>query len=100
MKVFISQPTHGKTYSQLVRERNMIAEKIRDDFGYDIEFIDSLFLDEDDNTLKSLSRSLSLLQDADGVVFVGEWYRYPECYIEHECCAVYGVPILKLYSEV
>ena len=100
MKVFISQPMRGKTYSHLIAERALIKEKVKADFGNDIEFIDTLFLDGEEVPLKSLSKSLSLLADADGVVFVGQWFMYPGCYIEHECSAIYGVPILKYYSEV
>lgn len=98
MKVFISQPMAGKTYVQLVNERNVIKDSIRADCGNNVEFIDSLFLDGEKEPLKSLSKSLSLLADADYAVFVGEWYKSQGCAIEHQCCVYYNIPILRYYK--
>ena len=97
MKVFISQPMRGKTYSELVDERNAIKDSIRADFGNNIEFIDSLFLDGEKEPLKSLAKSLSLLADADYAVFTGEWYNSHGCATEHQCCVYYDIPILRHY---
>lgn len=100
MKIFISQPMAGKTYKQLVKERNAIKDSIKADFGDKTEFIDSLFVDGEKTPLKSLAKSLSLLADADYAVFVGEWYTSNGCAIEHNCCVNYGIPILRHYMGV
>ncbi len=99
MKVFISQPMRGKTYEQIVNERNAIKDNIREEFGSNIEFIENLFLDGEKTPLKSLANSLSLLADADRAVFVGNWNESRGCYIEYMCCGFYGIPILKYYTE-
>ena len=99
MKVFISQPMVGKTYEQLVSERNAIKDKIREEFGDNVEFIESLVLSGEKTPLKSLAKSLSLLADADRAVFVGNWNESRGCYVEYMCCGFYGVPILKCYTE-
>ena len=99
MRIFISQPTRGKTYEQILEERKAIEIKITSDFGNNVEFINSLFSGES-NPLRSLSRALSILADADAAIFIGEWYLYPGCSIEHQCCVNYGIPILKEYKEV
>lgn len=100
MRIFISQPMDGKTFKQLLEERKVVEGKIISDFGNNVEFINSLFLGGERNPLRSLSRSLSLLADADGVVFIEGWFGSRGCYLERLCCLYYDIPILKTYSVV
>lgn len=91
MKVFISQPMKDKTNDEILYERNKIIRYLHDNIQ-DVEILDSFFQDNVENVtpLWYLSRSLSIMSQADLIVFAKNWKRYRGCRIEYECAKEYG----------
>lgn len=92
-KLFISQPMAGKTHAQILAEREAALEMAHKLFG-DFELIDSVFdLDAQSKNvgLHYLGRSLTLMAEADIVMFCPGWENARGCKIEHDCALAYGV---------
>lgn len=90
MKVMISQPMRGKTNEQIKAERAEIVKQLEAD-GHVV--IDTVF----DTTPKGvneaiyyLSKSIELLGQADGVVFMPGWNNARGCIIEHQVASSYN----------
>lgn len=100
MKVFISQPMRGKTNEEIKKEREIIITKAKENYGDDIEVIDSFFENApvDVNPLWFLGKSIELLSTADVVCFSKDWDAARGCVIEHECAVAYGVDVLECYG--
>lgn len=98
MKIFISQPMRDKTEEEILTERNKIINKVKAHLGEDTEFID-LINDEKLYTKNKpvwhLGKSIQLLSQADGAVFVKGWKNARGCRLEHEICKYYGIPIIN-----
>ncbi len=98
MKVFISQPTKGKTDEEILRERadayGLIKRNIPDAELIDT-FIDDL-LEEKHCGLKYLSESIKVMDDADGVWMLKGWEDARGSVIEHDCAVAYGIPVYYL----
>lgn len=90
-KIFISQPMKDKTEKEIMQERDRIAAKWK---GKSVEIINSYF---DEGTSKnptdSLGKSISLMSEADLVVFAPGWENARGCRIEHEVAKEYGIQI-------
>lgn len=95
MKVFISQPMRDKTEKEILKERNIAINKLKDRYGNDIEIIYSYFEDYNPDKgcipLKYLSKSLELLADADLACFIGDWRKARGCVIEYDCAVAYRI---------
>ena len=89
-KIFISQPMKGRTDEEIVQERKDIMAKWA---NKSVEFIDSFFCESGKNSTDSLGKSISLMGEADLVVFAPGWQNARGCSIEHEVARVYGIPI-------
>lgn len=92
-KAFISQPMKGKTKEQIVKERSELVKRLRAK-GY--ETIDSILdctHEAKNHSVYCLGISLELLSNADIAVFMKGWEYARGCWIEHECCIRYGIPI-------
>ena len=89
-KLFISQPMKGKTDEEILKERQMAIEKVRNALSEDVEVIDSFFQSApvDAKPLWFLGKSLELLSTADIAYFARG------CKIEHECAIQYGIMII------
>lgn len=99
IKVFISQPMKGKTDEEIKDERDRAFKIIRKVYP-NSELIDSLIqedFDEKHPGLKYLSKSIEMLDDADGAWFLEGWEDGRGCRIEHACCIAYGIPVYYLY---
>lgn len=86
-KLFISIPMSGRSEEDIDKEMKNIAS-IYKSKGYEI--IDS-FLDMiDGDRTYNLGKSISILNDADYVVFAPGWDRSRGCQIEKFVCDMYG----------
>ena len=81
----------GKTTDDIVQERNKIVARWE---GKPVEFIDSYFsAGASKNPIDSLGKSISLIGEADLVVFAPGWENARGCRIEHEVAKEYGIQI-------
>nr|DAQ19573.1 MAG TPA: protein of unknown function (DUF4406) [Caudoviricetes sp.] len=98
MKLFISQPMKGKTDEQILKERDIAIQEVKELVGDDdVEIIDSFFKDapHDTRPLWYLGKSLELLSTADVAYFAKDWDKYRGCKIEHICAIEYGVDCIE-----
>lgn len=89
-KIFISQPMKNRTAEEIMRERDEIMAKWT---NKSVEFIDSFFCEPGKNSTDSLGKSISLMSDADLVVFAPGWENARGCKVEHQVAGYYGIPI-------
>ncbi len=98
-RVFISQPMVDKSDEYIKKERRAAIEHVKKVLGDDVEAIDSIiFSPHDAAPLWLLGKSLELLSGADVALFVGHWYEYRGCKIEHEAAKQYGIKVMY-YDE-
>ena len=99
MKLFISQPMKGKTDEQILKERDIAIQEVKElvDDDDDVEIIDSFFKDapHDARPLWYLGKSLELLSTADVAYFAKDWDKYRGCKIEHICAIEYGIDCIE-----
>ncbi len=97
MKLFISQPMKGKTDEQILKERDIAIQEVKELVGDDVEIIDSFFEDapHDARPLWYLGKSLELLSTADVAYFAKDWDKYRGCKIEHICAIEYGIDCIE-----
>lgn len=89
-KIFISQPMKDRTAEEIMQERDDIMAKWT---NKSVVFIDSYFCEPGKNSTDSLGKSISLMSDADLVVFAPGWENARGCKVEHEVAKEYGIPI-------
>lgn len=90
-KIFISQPMKDRTDEEIMQERNRIMAKWT---NKSVEFIDSFFCEgASKNPIDSIGKSISLMGEADLVVFAPGWEDARGCRIEHEVAKEYGIQI-------
>ena len=99
-RVFISQPTYGKTDKEILADRDRIINALYN-YGYspnELFFLDSLILEEEpedcnncNNELFYLGKSIQIMASADLVVFGKGWKDACECMIEFRCAKNYGL---------
>ena len=88
MKIMISQPMRGKTNEQIREERKALVEKLESQ-GHEV--IDTVLdISENKSPIYYLSKSIELLDKADGVVFMKGWQEARGCRIEHIIAYEYG----------
>lgn len=91
-RIFISQPMHGLSDMEILKERGRIIKKLRKIIKEPFEIIDSFF----ENTptkitpLWYLGRSIEKMSYADIIFFAKDWEKNRGCVIEHECADKYG----------
>lgn len=98
MRVFISQPMNGRTYSEIKNERKKAIEAVRKEYpDEEIEIIDNLF-DEDyeTNPLWNLGQSIAMLSTADLAFFAEGWNNARGCRIEFVCACEYGIKFITV----
>ena len=99
MKVFISFPMSGKSYDDLVKERNSIINQCKMYFSECTYYIDTIFDDSDysyNDPLYYLGKSIVAMSEADIVVFARGWENARGCLIEYDCAKKYNIPIFIL----
>lgn len=88
MKIMISQPMRGKTNEQIREERVELVKKLEEQ-GHEV--IDTVLdISENKSAIYYLSKSIELLDKADGVVFMKGWQEARGCRIEHIIAYEYG----------
>lgn len=93
MKVFISFPMNGKSYNDLVIERNSIINICKEYFSDDVHYIDTIMKNPGDNPLYCLGKAIEALSEADVAVFAHGWDKARGCKIEFDCAEKYNIPI-------
>ena len=94
MKIMISQPMRGKTNEQIREEREELVRRLQEE-GHEV--IDTVLdISEGKSPIYYLSKSIELLDRADGVVFMKGWQEARGCKIEHQIALDYG----KFVKEV
>ena len=102
MKIFISQPMKDKTDEEILRERQVAIDSVKEKFpGEEIEVIDSFFQDapHDARPLWFLGKSLELLSTADVAYFCKGWENVRGCKIENTCAIEYGITVIEDYRR-
>ena len=88
MKIMISQPMRGKTNKQIREEREKLVKRLQEE-GHEV--IDTVLdISENKSPIYYLSKSIELLDKADGVVFMKGWQEARGCRIEHQVAVDYG----------
>lgn len=100
-KLFISQPTRGKTDEEILAERKKAIESAERNLGEPVEVIDSFFQNApaDARPLWFLGKSLELLSTADIAYFAKGWEDARGCRIENQCAIEYGIEVIEDYTE-
>ncbi len=96
IKLFISQPTKGKSDEEILAEREEAVTAAEYLLRDSIDVIDSFFqgAPADAKPLWFLGKSLELLADADAVFFGRGWQDARGCKIEHDAAEAYGIKII------
>lgn len=88
MKIMISQPMRGKTNKQIREEREELVKRLQEE-GHEV--IDTVLdISENKSPIYYLSKSIELLDKADGVVFMKGWQEARGCRIEYTIAIEYG----------
>jgi len=98
MKTFISLPMAGLTTDEIRDRMDKIKNLVNNDFK-DAVILDSLFDDFESAgkpPLWFLGKSLTLMSEADLVVFGPGWEKARGCKAEHHCAVEYGIDRLYL----
>lgn len=94
-KIFISFPMSGKTFEEIVTERDNILKKLKEKLfnNIDIELINSIYEEPfEHKPLWYLGWSIQKMSEADIAVFAGKnWKEARGCQIEYACAKQYGL---------
>ena len=101
MRVFISQPMRDRTKEEILKEREEIITKIKEQYSY-FTILDTYFenFDETKNIpLKYLAKSIDFLSEADLIVLGKGWETVRGCKIEHTCAVEYGIQVMYINKK-
>lgn len=98
-KIFISQPMRDKTEEEIKKERELLIDSCKREYGEDIEIADTYFDDFNGGALEFLAKSLGVLASCDIAVFAIGWENFCGCKIERLCCQEYGIEIVDVERE-
>lgn len=100
-RIFISQPMRGKTDDEIKQERQEIVDVCVNEYGKDIEIIDSFFegCPHEAQPAWFLGKSIELLSSANAVYFADGWVNARGCRIEHQVAVDYGIKIINDYPN-
>ena len=87
MKIMISQPMNGKTKSTIESDRQKIVEQLEKE-GHEV-LNNVIDIDINKDPLYYLGKSISIMSEADAVVFIGDWRNARGCLIEYEAALAY-----------
>lgn len=99
MKVFISQPMRGRDPEEILEERKKIMDYVRK-FHPDAEeihsYVKNVQMDSKIPELSILGMSLTMMAQADMVVFAPNWIVSRGCLMEHGAADAYGIEIMDM----
>ena len=102
-KVFISLPMRDRSVDEIRERMNYILEKARERLKDDLELIDTVNTDpqpiESKHGCYYLGRSISMMSNADFVIFDHDWRTAKGCRIERWVCSFYGIPYYTVMTE-
>lgn len=103
-RLFVSQPMRGKTQEEIIEARDKAVKKLSLILDEEFEVVDSYFTEDEPKDVKSsgvywLGKSLELSSKCDLALFIGDWYDYRGCQIEHQVCENYGIEIREDRGE-
>lgn len=113
LNVFISQPMHGRSEEEIVKERKEIMQLLGECNPYkktwDLHIIDNLhhenvktwdyFPPERAGRLWNLGQSISKMADADLVAIAPEYFKANGSVVEYAAASLYEIPLCVLYSD-
>ena len=94
MKVFLSHPMSGLSETEVRCIRESALACLKKEYGDDVTLIDNYnHTNVPDNAgrLWHLGTSVSMMEDADLVIFCSNWNKALGCLIEHKICQLYGL---------
>lgn len=102
VKIFISQPMNGKSYQQILTDRQKIVNELHTLWvDTDIEILNTVFEDiSDHEPLWYLGLAIQALSEANLAVFSPGWKTARGCQIEYKCAFDYRIPILLLEDNL
>ena len=100
MRVYISQPTVGKTEIEIAQTTQVLLERARKRFG-EVELLEVKLgnIPEDAQPLWFLGKALETMSQADVVYFANGWEESKRCRLENQCAMAYGLNIIEVYGE-
>lgn len=99
MKIFISQPMAGRTEEEILTERNLAIEDLKNLFGDKVEILHS-YRNDPKPPLYLLGTAIQKMAYADMVCFIDGWRESRGCMIEYECAVMYDLDCYELsYKE-
>lgn len=93
MKIFISLPMRGRPDEEIKKE----MQHVMDTYFPNEELIDTVVWSG--SRVKCLANSITLMTDADLVVFVPGWENAKGCRIEYQICKDYEIPYIILPEQ-
>lgn len=103
MKVFISQPMSGRSDKEVLKEREEIKNCLESKFKEPIKIIDSFTKSPDivkGGRISMLGHSISLMCDADLVVFAPYWTSARGCRVEYTVACEYELKKYYVYKGI
>jgi len=97
-RVFVSQPMRGYSEEDILRERERALKAAKYYLGVDevVEIPSYIPQIKDKNPVQCIGASVSLMADADLVIFCRGWYGARGCRVEHAVASEYGLE----YKEI
>lgn len=98
MKLFISQPFHGRTEKEIFEERAKIVKKVENIYQEKFEVIDQYHQTKPEGAgrLYYLSQDILMMEEADIIVFAPGWMNAKGCRVEREVCKSYGFDMVDV----
>lgn len=102
-KVFISLPMRNRTNEEIKSRMNDILEKTSKLLKDELILLDTVIDDEEPEESKHgcwyLGKSISMMSEADFVIFDYNWRGARGCRIERQVCEFYGIPYYTIMTE-
>lgn len=92
MKVMISQPMNGKSYTEIKSERETLVKSLEENGN---EVIETVFdnWSEEKSPIYYLAKSIELMDKAEKIIFMKGWEQARGCRIEYMVAKAYGKEI-------
>lgn len=94
MKVFISQPMNGRSDEEILKERELIVSQYEENYNTKVEVIDSFNKSPEDQIkgrVWMLGNSISMMYDADLIIFAPNYESAKGCIVEEYVTKLYGL---------
>ena len=97
MKVFISQPMSDRPEEDIMLERTLVIEVLKEKYG-DVEIVGGYF-DGPEPPLNKLGKNIAEMAYADMVIFLPGWQESRGCMIEYHCATEYDLECFELNAK-